>query len=505
MTGQHDASRYLDITAAHRALAALGTGAERVAALAKSKPFDDGGDYNRPLYDALAIHLDAAAAAVCGELPSVVPTVVDADYAAALAERLDELAEAATTVAKHATAARLALDGGLITDPRPWSADDINTGAMLDTLDTDDDDDDGWYAFDAMHLEGCVHALNVERLTGTIDADTYDRHMTRIAAVSGAVGPHPAGSAEHVEKALTQWRAEESEAVAVLAAPDYEGLAPMRARQAINGARTYARLAAYATALAAPAWDTDRRRADHNMALVYRTAHKMGTDTHGYGPKSDRADALFDTLNEWRTGAYAARMATASAFDITDMDNSEEVAAAVETLYLALYDAVEFAVSTGQLLDVWRSATALPDHRRNVIHARVLIHFEESRTGTGCHLVDGGPFAEHTKALRELVDAYPLGTNSNITHAVLYRGFRDAIERIDMGDFDAATDTQLVRAWADAADAIMRADITRRQARVLRDLVNAKVAQWCDGDEHRADALMFRLAYWGRITEELQA
>jgi hypothetical protein len=35
--------------------------------------------------------------------------------------------------------------------------------------------------------------------------------------------------------------------------------------------------------------------------------------------------------------------------------------------------------------------------------------------------------------------------------------------------------------------------------------VNAKVAEWCDGDEQRAASLMGRFAYWNRITEELNA
>lgn len=502
MTAHTDLNRYLDITKAHRDLAAIGTDAARVASLARACPFDDGGGaYDRPLHDALAIHLDSAADVAVGDASPVVPTAVDAAYAIALAEALEQLEAVAAGIARRASAVRMSLDAGLITKPREWSADAINAGAMLDALASGGGVDYEWYAFDNMHLAGCVDALNRERLAGGIDADTYDRHMARIASVSGVVGHEPPGDHERVQNALTQWREDEAEAAAVLAAPDDAGFATLRHRQAINGARTYARLATFAADLTGPAWDAERRRADLHMALVYRTANKMGTDAHGYGPKSDTAADLFARLDEWRIGAYANRMDAARAV-IGGADTPAD-ADAFETLYLALYDAVEFAVSTGQLMDVWNYAVPLPTDKRANIHVGVLLHFEESRTGTGCPLVDGGDFAEHTKGLRALVDAYPLGMNSNITHAVLYRTYREDIERIPMGGMDAGADTRLVRQWGNVADDAAAGNITRRQLRALRDLVNAKVAEWCDGDEHRAASLMGRLAYWDRITEEL--
>jgi hypothetical protein len=369
----------------------------------------------------------------------------------------------------------------------------------------DDGDDYEWYAFDNMHLLGCVDALNRERLAGTIDADTYDRHMARVAAVAGVVGNEPAGDAERVAKAIEQWKADTEEGADALAVPVLEPFATMRARQTINGAKTYARLAAYASDLTGPAWDEHRRIADKHMALVYKTANRMGVDNHGYGPKSDTAQDLFAMLDEWRTGAYANRVDAARAILGADTPAPDALSDTFEALYYALYDAVDFAVSTGQLVDVWKFATPLPDDQRDNIHIGILLRFEESNTGTGCRLVDGGPFADHTKELRALVDAYPLGKNSNVTHGVNYRALRAVLEDIAMGGMTAGADTKLIRAWGSVVDFADAEEITRRQVGALRDLVNAKVAEWCDGDEHRAASLAARLPEWERIRDELNA
>lgn len=509
-----NAARYLDITAAHRALAAIGKETDQLARLAKAAPFDDAADLARPLHDALALHLDAAAGVVTGERPPVIPTAVDYDYAGAVAEALDGINELALTIARRAFAVRQALDSGLITAAIKWTADDINEGRMLASLangyDAADDDEYEWYAFDAMHLEGCVNALQRERLFQFADVsrDTYDRHMARIAAVAGVVGNTPAGTAEHVRKAIDEWKAEESEADAALSAPSNEAAKTLRARQAIHNAPTYARLAAFAADITGPAWDGERRKADKHMALLYETALNMGTDAYGYGPKSEVAADLLAMLDEWRIGAYAARMdALKKVYDADDREDytDDQVKDAETTAYYALYDACDLAVTTGQLLDVWHHAEGLESMHRENIRVGVLLRFEESRTGTGCPLVDGGAFADHTKQLRTAVDEYPIGMNSNITHTVKYRTFREDIERITMGGMTAGADTKLIHEWRHVVAAADAGDITRRQVRALRDLVNAKVAEWCDGDEYRAAALAARLPEWERIRDELQS
>lgn len=503
------AARYLDITAAHRALAAIGKETDQLAAKAKSKPFDDDADLARPLHDALAIHLDAAAGVVTGERSPVIPTASDYNYAGAVSEALDGINELALTIARRAFQVRQALDNGLITAPIKWTADDINEGRMLASLANGYDDTDyDWYAFDAMHLEGCVNALQRERLFDFADItrDTYDRHMARIEAVAGVVGDEPAGTAERVRKALDEWKAEEAKADAALSAPSNNTAKTLRARQAIHNAPTYARLAAFAADITGPAWDGERRKADKHMALLYQTANNMGTDAYGYGPKSETAADLFAMLDEWRIAAYAARMAAVhEVYGADDREDytDDQAKEAETTAYYALYDACDLATSTGQLLDVWTGAEGLEAGHRENVRVGVLLRFEESRTGTGCPLVDGGAFAEHTKRLRTAVDEYPIGANSNITHTVNYRALRSVLDAISM-TADRA-EVKLIQAWGSVVEADRREEITRRQLRALRDLANARVAEWCGGDEHRAAALAARLPEWERITGELNA
>lgn len=506
-----DITRYVNITHAHNVLAVIGEDARAVAALADSCPFEDSGDRERPLHDALALYRDAAGRAATGEAAPLTPVEVDAAYATALTDALDTLAERAAVLARRASAVRHALDAGLITAPREWTADDINAGHMLTSLEPNtsgaDDDEYDWYAFDAMHLAGCVDALNRERLAGGVEHDAYDRHMARIAAAAHVVGNRPAGDAERVAAAVTQWKAEEEEAAAVLADPG--NLPTLRRHHAITGARTYKRLAAFAADLTGPAWEADRRTADKHMAHIYRVALELGTDAHGDGPDSPHAPHvadLFAALDEWRTGAYAARMKTITSV-YRDGDGSArteaEVKAAEEAAYLALYDATDFAVNTAQLRQVWDHAAGLEADHADIIRSGVLLRFEESRTGTGCALVDGGPFAEHTKALRKTIDAYPVGKRSGILHTVNYRAIRKTIEDIDMGTPAPSADTKLIHAWNVVVKNADTEDITRRQVGALRDLVNAKVAEWCRGDEYRAAALTARLPEWGRIRDEL--
>jgi hypothetical protein len=503
------AARYLDITAAHRALADIGKATEQLAAKAKACPFEDATHLERPLYDALALHLDAAAAVVVGERSPVIPTAVDYDYAGALAEALDGINELALTIARRAFEVRFALDNGLITKPLTWTAEDINEGRMLASLTNDDNDTDyEWYPFDFMHLEGCVNALARERLFDFADVprDTYDRHMARIEAVAGAIDATPAGTAEHVRKALDEWKAEESKADAALSAPSNEAAKTLRARQAIHNAPTYARLAAFAADITGPAWEGERRKADKHMALLYETANNMGTDAYGNSPKSEVAADLFAMLDEWRIGAYAARMkAVHEVYGDADREDytEEQVKAAETTAYYGLYDACDLATSTGQLLDVWIGADGLDAGHREVIKVGVLLRFEESRTGTGCPLVDGGAFAEHTKRLRTLVDEYPIGHNSNVLHTVAYRSLRSDIDGVSRVGADPAV--KLVHAWRAVVAAADADTITRRQVGALRDLANAKVAELCDGDEDRARGLLTRLPEWERIRHELQS
>lgn len=503
-----DITRYVNITHAHNVLASIGEDARRVAALTDSCPFDEGIGYG-PLHEALTTYRDAAGRAATGEAAPLTPAEVDDLYSIALAEALDTIAERAAVLARRASAVRHALDAGLITAPREWSADDINAGRMLTALEPNtagaDDDEYEWYGFDAMHLTGCVDALNRERLAGGVEHDTYDRHMARIAGLAGVVGERPAGDAERVAAAVAQWKAEEDEAAAVLAEPG--NLPTLRRHHAITSARTYQRLAAFAADLTGPGWDGDRRAADKHMAHVYRVALGLGTDAHGKGPKSPEGADLFAALDEWRMNAYASAYGRGStALDIDADGESQEWKDAEETAYLALYAATDFAVTTGQLLDVWRSAGPLEEGHRENIRVGVLLHFEESRTGTGCKLVDGGPFAEHTKMLRTHVDAHPVPALSNITHTVNYRALRKTIEDIDMGATPApSADTKLIHAWNAVVRAADADDITRRQVRELRDLVNAKTAEWCRGDEYRNASLLGRLPEWERIRDELNA
>jgi hypothetical protein len=504
-----DITRYVNITHAHNVLASIGEDAHRVAALTDSCPFDEGIGYG-PLHEALTTYRDAAGRAATGEAAPLTPVEVDDLYSIALAEALDTIAERAAVLARRASAVRHALDAGLITTPREWSADDINAGRMLTALEPNtagaDDDEYEWYGFDAMHLTGCVDALNRERLAGGVEHDTYDRHMARIAALAGVVGERPAGDAERVAAAVAQWKAEEAEAAAVLAEPGQT----LPQRHAISLARTYQRLAAFAADLTGPGWNDDRRTADKHMAHVYRVALGLGTDAHGKGPKSPEAADLFAALDEWRMNAYAARMKAVTGVyrdgDDGEGRTEEETAAAEEAAYLALYDATDFAASTGQLLQVWDHATGLEANHADIIRTGVILHFEESRTGTGCTLVDGGPFAEHTKTLRTRVDAHPVPALSNITHTVNYRALRKTIEDIDMGATPApSADTKLIHAWNAVVRAADADDITRRQVRELRDLVNAKTAEWCRGDEYRNASLLGRLPEWERIRDELNA
>jgi hypothetical protein len=500
-----DITRYVNITHAHNVLASIGEEARRILAIAESHPFEDESDRDRPLHDALALYRDAAGRAATGEGAPLTPVEVDDLYSIALAEALDTIGERAAVLARRASAVSHALDAGLINGPREWTADSINAGDMLTALDkrSGDDIDYEWYDFDAMHLFGCVNALNRERLAGGVEADTYDRHMARIAYLAGVVDHRPAGAAESVAAAIEQWKAEEEEHAAVLSEPG--NLPTLRRHHAITGAPTYKRLAAFAADLTGPGWESERRAADKHMAHVYRVALGLGTDAHGEDPKSETAADLFAALDEWRTGAYAARMKAVNGVYRDGDDGAarteEETAAAEEGAYLALYDATDFAVSTGQLRQVWDHAAGLESNHRDIIRTGIILRFEESRTGTGCRLVDDGPFTEHTKALRKSIDAHPIEERSNITHTVNYREHRDAITALDMRA--AMSDNALCAAWGRVVRASARDAITRRQLRALRDLTNAKVAEWCDGDEYRAGALASRLPDWDTITDEL--
>lgn len=502
MTTEADITRYVKITEAHQLLAAIGEGVDQLQAIAFASVFDDGADLaTLRLRDALTAHLDTAGKAATGHSAPYTPTTVDYDYAAALAEALDTIEAAAAAIANRARAVRDALDGGLITDPRAWTADDINEGRMLAALEPVDaaDEDTAWYAFDAMFLEGCVNALNRDRLTDAITADTYDRHMARIAAVAPIVGAVPAGTAERVGHAIAQWREDDNEAAHAL-----DNLtATLPARHAIIGAKTYARLEAFVTALTGPAWDADRRAAHKHMLLLSRQAYKMGTD--GHGKTREDAAKLFERLFTWRYDTYAECIAAARDFTEFDMTADDPAWGATENdAYYALYLAADIATSTHQLLDVWNAADKLTtDHRFN-IRVGILLGFEASRTGSGAPLADSGPgLTGDTRALREKVDAYPVSKDSNLKHTVTYRRLKETIEAIDASAPGA--DTGLIRVWAHVVKEADAAVITRRQAGELRRLVNAKVAEYGDGHEARTAAMAARLPDWDRITDELQS
>lgn len=499
MTTEADITRYVKITHAHQVLTAIGADAALLAALADSCPFDDGADLNRPLRDALAIHRDRAGRAATGQSAPYDPTTVDYDYTAAIATALDTIALTAAAMASRARAVRDALDAGLITDPRQWSAADINEGRMLEALEPagDAEGEHAWYAFDALFLEGCLHALERFRSDEAVDADVYARHMARIAAVAPVIGPVPAGTAERVAEALAHWHDGETEAAHALDAPT----ATLPARHALFAATTYARLEAFATALTGPAWDGERRAAHQHMRTLSQRAYAMGTDGHG----KTRADAaaLFERLHAWRYDTYTECIAVARGFADLEPD-ADGWADAEERAYHALYLAADIATNTHQLLDVWNGAGHLDtDHRFN-IRVGVLLNFEASRTGTGAPLADTGPgLGDATRALREKVDAYPVSKNSNLKHTVTYRRLKETLEAIDAAA--PMADTGLIRAWAHIVTEADAAVITRRQTGELRRLVNAKVAELCDGDEGYARRLHARLTDWDRITDELAA
>jgi hypothetical protein len=499
MTTEADTTRYMNVLRAHRQLDALAGDAEALMKAVNECPFEGRTSGTGPLYTALTVHVDATAAAACDETGPFTPRTVDADQAAAIAEALDRIADRARSLADRARAVRDALDAGLITDPRAWTADDINEGRMLESLEPVDaaDEDTAWYAFDAMHLEGCVNALNRDRLADAITADTYDRHMARIAAVAPVIGAAPAGTAERVGHAIAQWREDDDEAAHALDTLT----ATLPARHAIIGAKTYARLEAFATALTGPAWDADRRAAHKHMCTLSRKAYDMGTDAHG----KTRADAakLFEALHAWRYDTYAECIATARGFADLEPD-ADGWAHAEEAAYYALYLAADVATNTHQFLDVWNLADKLStDHRFN-IRVGILLNFEDSRTGTGAPLADTGPgLGDATRVLRAKVDAYPVSKTSNLKHTVTYRRLKETIEAIDAAAPFA--DTGLIRAWAHVVEEADTAAITRRQVGELRRLLNAKVAEYGDGHEQKTAAMAARLPEWERITDELQS
>jgi hypothetical protein len=501
MTTEADIIRYVKITEAHQFLAAIGEGVDQLQAIAFASVFDDGADLaTLRLRDALTEHLAAAGRAATGHSAPYMPMTVDYDYAAALAEALETIESTAAVIANRARAVRGALDGGLITAPRTWTADDINEGRMLAALEPVDaaDEDTAWYAFDALFLEGCVHALNRDRLADAITADTYERHMARIAAVAPVIGPAPAGTAERVGHAIAQWREADDESAHALDAPT----PTLRARHAIIGAKTYARLEAFATAIAGPAWDADRRAALKHMCTLSKKAYDMGTDAHG----KTRADAakLFEALHAWRYDTYHECIATARDFADGWHADADGWHTAEEGAYYALYLAADVATNTHQFLDVWNLADKLStDHRFN-IRVGLLLDFEASRTGTGAPLADSGPgLGDATRAMREKVDAYPVSKTSNLKHTVTYRRLKDTIEAIDASAPGA--DTGLVTVWAHVVKEADAAVITRRQVGELRRLMNAKVAEYGDGHEQKTAAMTARLPEWDRITDELNA
>lgn len=493
MSTDHTADRYVKITHAHNLLQSLNTHADtlknRVAA-----PYleDDTHEDDRSVYDALADYREDAGRAATGERPPLDASAKALDYSFRLGLALEDIATTARDIAAHAETVRSWLLAGLIAGPREWIADDIENGVMLDLI--READADG-YA-DPVFLCSCLDTLVQLRAVGAVTDAAYDKHMAALYALDGHVADEPKHEFELLTLAVHQWREREDTEAALFAEP----VPTLSARHAIHAATTYARLSRYFADLRGEAWEGDRRAADMHIRHIYRQANALGTDAHGH-TREDAAD-LFEDLDAWRMSAFADRMSLAeTALDIDADGESEAWADAQKTAYTALFDATDLAVTTGQLLDIWNAAAVIdPDQRAN-IRVGVLLHFEESRTDTGVPLVDGGAFADHTKRLRAEVDAHPVGKNSNIRHTVAYRGHRDDIADIDMRDH--AADSQLARAWGRVVANADHENITRRQFRALRDLVNAKVAQWCDGDEWKAAALMSRLPEWDRITEEL--
>lgn len=498
MNVPHDIERYVKLTHASNVLRSLRADADALHSRVSKHTFEDEHHEESPnLYNALFEYVEDAGKAATGEGAPLDAGASVLDYSLTIARVLDDVTATARSIANRAEAVAEALRGGLLTDPRDWTAADIEAGAMLELIHTADEDGYG----DPVWLWASLNTLVDLQSAGLITEAVFDRHMNAIYELGDYADAEPAHEAGLLESAMNEWHERTEEDAAAFATV----LPTIPARQRIHATTTYSRLARYAADLRSTAWDEERRTADMHMRHIYRHANALGTDQFGK-TREDAAD-LFEALEAWRSAAYDACMALAeTAFNVhatagADAGESAEWAEAQKTAYRGLFDATDLAVSTGQLLDIWQASAAIDDDQRANIRVGVLLHFEESRTDTGLPLADGGAFADHTKRLRAEVDAHPIGKNSNIRHTVHYRGHRDTIADINTDNHHA--DHLLSREWGRVvANADGRA-ITRRQLRALRDLVNAKVAQWCEGDEYRAAALMSRLPEWDRITDEL--
>ena len=491
--------RYLDITRAHRTLAELAHPARMLNAYVNETPVWEADEDSRPLYDALAGLRDAIGDAATGAAEPFEPEVWTRLFADNLAQRLALVVEHADTIAAGARSVLAAI--GAITAPRPWSADDITSGAMLDYLHGRMADGD------AAQVWGCVDALVHHQLDGVVTEAVYDHHMRTIDDLwqGNAFNRAPKHEAGLIDGALSAWREHEDAANNALAAP----VPFFRAAQLINAADTFARLGHYTAALIGPAWSettdtTDtynnaRAAADRLMIRIAQRYHTTGIDAAGVD-RSDTAE-LGDRIAAWRERLFDDAVTVANTLDLAELDNDVERGAALVDAYERLYRAADVAITTSEMVDVWHAADVLDDEYAGRVRVSLALRFDADKPYLGVPIADDGANAESTRELRRLVDTADMPSNAR--EAVAYRGHAAALDELDMRGL--AGDLDLVHVWAAVVADADAGAITRRQVAALRNLANAKIAEWCDGSEAKAASMAARLPEWDRIGDELTA
>lgn len=515
-----NARRYLDITRAHHTLTTIASGAGYVNHYANELVvFADEADGEVPLRDALVIFRDMGAKAAIGEAPPL-----DADdwtraYADALTKQLGHLADEAGKVATGARTVLAALDGGLITAPRTWRADEVTDGTMNDYLERLAD-----YGGDAVQIWGCMSALRGYLNDEAISEAVYDRHMGRIADMWAdsnddakdnpgrfPIMADPKNTAAIVSNTLDAWGKRYDEANNALAEP----VPYLHAGRLINACDTFDRLTHYAAALTGPSWsetaettdtyDNARQAADRLMiALGRRFNTKMGVDAAGVD--RSKADKLATIIAVWRSGVVDDAVTFANTLDFDDYEPGEH-ADALEDAYKRLYRAADVAVTTSEMVDIWHACDVLEADAEADYAGRVrtvlALRFDDDHAlpGLGQRITVAGANREATRELRRLVDAHDMPSNANET--MTYRGHASTLDELDMRN--PVGDMQLCRAWGEVVGDADAGNITRRQLAALRDLVTAKIAEYCGGSEHKAASLAARLPEWERIGDELAA
>lgn len=493
-------ARYLDITRAHHTLERLGMPARMLNDYVNDVPVWDDDEDARPVAEALADLRDTAGAAATGITGPYDPDMWSHLYARKLMKRLELIADYAEDIAAGARSVIASLEDGLITAPRPWTAADITDGTMYRYL---SEAIDGT----ASQAWGCIAALTEHRDAETINDAVYDRHMHLIDGQWSrrAFAHAPEREAELVADALGAWREHEHTANTALDEP-----VPFpQAAHAINNAATFERLGRYAAALTGPAWsatadttdtyDNARAAADRLMIRIAQRYYTTDTDAAGV----DRADAveLGDRIAAWRKRMFDDAVTFANAIDLAELDNDVERGAALADAYERLYRAADVAITTREMVDVWHAAGILPEDHAARVRISLALHFDADKPYLGVPIDDDGDNAAAARELRRLVDTTDMPSHAHA--AAVYRGHAAALDELDMRGL--AGDLDLVHVWAAVVSDADAGAITRRQVAALRELVNAKIAEWCDGSEAKAAAMAARLPDWDRIGDELGA